>query len=56
MKTFARLYVDLELSLNGKFIAYGAMVKILAILKNICAKAFYLLEELEPVVGRVYLP
>ena len=28
-KTFARMSVNLELSVNGKFVAYGKMAKIL---------------------------
>ena len=32
------------------------MVKILASLKNPCAKGFYLMQKLKPATGIVYLP
>ena len=56
IKTFARAYVNWELSVNEKFVAHGKMVKILAILKSDCANACYFIQKLEPVIGRVYLP
>ena len=56
VKTFARVYVNLELLVNEEFIAYGTMVKILAISKSPSAKECYLIQKLEPAIGRVYLP
>ena len=50
------MYVNLELSVNEEFVAFGTMVKILTILKSNCAKGCHLLQKLEPVTGRVYLP
>ena len=41
---------------NEKFVAYGTVVKIFAILKSPCAKGCYLIQKLEPVNGRVCLP
>ena len=38
-----------------RFFANGIMVKILSILKSPCAKGWYLIQKLEPVIGRVYL-
>ena len=52
---FARVYVNLQLSVNKKFVAYGTMVKILATLKNLCTKGYYLIQKFELVIGRVYL-
>ena len=49
-------YVNLELSVNEKLVAYGTIVKTLAILKSPCAKDRYLTQKPEPVIGRVYLP
>ena len=56
MKTFARVYVNFELLVNEKFVAHGTMVKILATLKNLSAKAYYLIQKLEPAIEKVYLP
>ena len=39
MKKFARVYVNLKLSENEKFVVYGTMVKTLATLKSPCAKS-----------------
>ena len=47
--------VNLELSVNGKFVAYGKMVKILWTLKSPCAKACYLIQKIDPAIERVYL-
>ena len=47
------VYVNLELSVNEKFVAYGTMVKILATLKSSCAKACYMIQKLEPATDRV---
>ena len=38
-KVLARVYGNLELSVNEKFVAYGTMVKILATLRSSYAKA-----------------
>ena len=43
VKTFARVYVNLKLSVNKKCVAYGTMVMILATLTSSCAKACYLI-------------
>ena len=38
IKTFANVYINLELLVNEEFVGYGTIVKILATLKNPCAK------------------
>ena len=43
VETFARVYVNLKLSVNKKCVAYGTMVMILATLTSSCAKACYLI-------------
>ena len=53
--TFARVYVNLELSVNNKFVAYGTTIKILATLKSCCVKVCYLIQKLEPAIEMVYL-
>ena len=53
---FARVYVNLELSVNEKFASYETMVKILGILKKSCTMGCWLMQKLEPVTGKVYLP
>ena len=50
------MYENLELSVNGKFIADGTMVKISATLKSSCVKTCYLIQKLEPATETVYLP
>ena len=50
MITLTRVYVNLLLSVNKKFVAYGTRVKILAILKNSCAKACYLIPKIEATI------
>ena len=52
---FARVYLNLEL-LNEEFVTYLAMVKVLATWRSPCAKGCYLMQKLEPLIGRVYLP
>ena len=54
IKTFARVYVYLELSVNEKFVTYGTIVKILTTLKS--SYACCLIQNLEAVIERVYLP
>ena len=56
IKTFAREYVNFELLANEKYAAYGTVVKILATLKSFCAKSCSLIQKVEPVIGRMYLP
>ena len=51
IKTFARVYVDLELSVNKKFAAYGTRVKILATLKSPCAKSCHMIQKFEFIIG-----
>ena len=41
--------------LNEKFVVYGALVQILAILRSPCAKPCYLKQKLEPAFERVYM-
>ena len=53
--TCARVYVNLELLVNEKCVAYETLVKILATLKSLCAKGCYLIQKPEPVIGRLYL-
>ena len=48
--------VNLELSVNGKFVAYGKMAKILLTLKIPCARACYLILKVDPANERVYFP
>ena len=45
--------VNLELSVNGKFVAYGKMAKILWTLKSPCAKAYYLILKVDPAIERL---
>ena len=54
--TFTRVYANLELSVNEQFVVYGTRVMILAVLKGPCANECYLIQTLEPAIGRVYLP
>ena len=54
-KTFARVYINLELSVNEKFVACGTKIKILEILKSRCTKECYLIQKLESAIRRVYL-
>ena len=56
IKTFARVYVNLEFSVCEKFVANATMVKILATLKCSCVKSYYLIQNLEPAIERLYLP
>ena len=42
IKAFAKVYVNLELSVNETFVSYGTMIKIFATLKSSYAKACYL--------------
>ena len=55
MKTSTRVYVNLELSVNEKFVAYGIMVKILANLKSPCSNACYLKQKAKPAIEKVWL-
>ena len=55
MKTLARVYVNLELSVNEKFVADGIMVKILANLKSPCSNACYLKQKAKPAIEKVWL-
>ena len=48
IKTFARVQVNLKLSVNEKFVAYGAMVKIIASVKGSFTKGCYFMEKPEP--------
>ena len=52
MKTSTRVYVNLELSVNEKFVAYGIMVKILANLKSPCSNACYLKQKAKPAIEK----
>ena len=52
MITFDRVNVNLELSFNEEFFAYGTIVKILVILECPCDKACYLIQKSEPVIGK----
>ena len=52
MITFDRVNVNLELSFNEEFFAYGTIVKILLILECPCDKACYLIQKSEPVIGK----
>ena len=54
IKTFARVYPNFELSINEKFVAYGATVKILKTFKSSCTTACYLIQKPKP-IERVYL-
>ena len=54
IRILAQVCVDLELSVNEEFFVYGAMVKILATLKNSCAKICYLIQKLKPAIERIY--
>ena len=54
--TFVRMYFNLELSLIEEFVVYETTVKIFTILKILCVKGCYLIQRLEPVIGKVYLP
>ena len=54
IKTFARVYVNLQLSVNEKFVAYETIIKILATLKSSRAKVCYLIQKLEPTIERMY--
>ena len=49
---FARVNVNLELSVNEEFVAYGTVVKILVILKCPRANGCGLIQKLEPVIGK----
>ena len=49
------MYANLELSVNEQFVVYGTRVMILAVLKGPCANECYLIQTLEPAIGRVYL-
>lgn len=53
---FSRVYLNLELSVYQEFIGYGAMVKILLILKSLCAEGYYFIQKLQPVIRMVHLP
>ena len=44
MKTFARVYVNLELLVNENIFAYGTMIRLFAILKSCCANSCYLIQ------------
>ena len=55
-KNVCQGYVNLELLINEKFVAYGTMVKILATLRSFCANACYLMQKLKPAMRRVYSP
>ena len=50
------MYVNFQLLVNENFVVYGTMVKILATLKSSYAKAYYLIQKLEPFIERVYFP
>ena len=50
------MYVNLELSEREEFVTYGTMIKILVIIKSRWAKGYYLIQKLEPFIGRMYLP
>ena len=52
---FSRVYLNLELSVYQEFIGYGTMVKILLNLKSLCAKGYYFIQKLQPVIRTVYL-
>ena len=54
--TFVRMCFNLELSLIEEFVVYETTVKIFTILKIPCAKGCYLMQRLEPVIGKFYLP
>lgn len=55
--TFAGVHINLELSVNEKFFAYGSVVKVLTTLKSPCAKACYLIYAIEKLaIEKVYLP
>ena len=53
MKTLTRVYVNLEFSVNEKFVADGIMVKILANLKSPCSNACYLKQKAKPAIEKV---
>ena len=50
------VYVNLQLSVMEKFVVHETMVKILAILKNPCAKTCYLIQKPEPVIKECICP
>ena len=55
--TFARVHINLELSVNEKFVAYGSVVKVLATLRSPRAKTCYLIYAIEKLaIEKVYLP
>ena len=52
---FAKVYVNLVLSVNEKFVVSRSMVKISAAFKGPFTKGCYLIQIVEPVIGRVYV-
>ena len=49
------MYINLELSVDEKFVAYGTIDKNLTSLKSPWAKACYLIQKPEQVIEKVYL-